>query len=215
MNCEIVFRVANEYEHDKVLKFLRENFFTEEPINRAYPSKDDSMEEEFLLSLLPHGNIIFAIDTANENEIAGLACMGEITKNYSKESWEESETTTNTKWCDILKFMSHIEAKSNVCERYDVSKAVHLHGVTVSGKYRGKSLGKRLFEVCFDVAKIRNFKLVSADCSSIYSIHIAESVGMEYVSRVTYDEYHEKIGRKLFNPIEPHTEIKTYVKRIL
>jgi ribosomal protein S18 acetylase RimI-like enzyme len=214
MNCEINFRIANPTEHDKVLRFLREHFFTEEPINRAYPSVDDSMEEKFLLSLLPDGNIILAIDAANNDEIAGMACIGEITKNYSNESWIESEATTNIKWRDILKFMSHIEAKSRVCERYDVSKAVHLHGVTVNKKYRGMSLGKKLFEECFSVAKMRNYKLVSADCTSVYSTHIAESLGMEFVSLVTYDEYHDKIGYKLFNPIQPHTEIKTFVKKI-
>lgn len=215
MNSEISFRVATESESDKVLKFLREHFFPEEPINRAYPSQDDSMEEEFLLALLPDGNVIVAIDSTNKNdEIAGLACIGEITKNYSKESWDESEQTTNIKWRDILKFMSHIEAKSNVCERYGVEKAIHLHGVTVNKKYRGKSLGKRLFEECFHIAKMRGYTLVSADCTSIYSIHIAQSTGMEFVSMVTYDEYHEKIGYNLFNPIHPHVEVKSFVKKL-
>jgi ribosomal protein S18 acetylase RimI-like enzyme len=171
------------------------------------------MEEEFILSLLPQGNIIFAIDSSN-NHIAGLASFGKITKNYSRESWNESETTTNRKWRDILKFMSHIESKSNVCERFGVTQALHLHGVTVDKAYRGRSIGKRLFIECFDIAKGRNYQLVSADCTSVYSIHIAKSVGMELVSTVTYDEYHEKVGEKIFTPIEPHTEIKSFVKRI-
>lgn len=171
------------------------------------------MEEDFFLSLLPGGNIIFAIDSSN-NSIAGLASFGEITKNYSQESWDESETTTNQKWRDILKFMSHIESKSNVCERFCVTEALHLHGVSVDKKYRGRSIGKRLFNECFNVAKSRNYQLVSADCTSVYSIHIAENVGMKLVSTVTYDEYNNKIGDKIFSPIKPHTEIKSFVKRI-
>jgi len=215
MKSEISFRVASESEHDKVLEFLREHFLPEEPIGKAYPIQDDSMEEEFLLSLLPDGNVIMAIDATNKNdEIAGLAFIGEITKNYSNESWEESEQTTNLKWRDILKFMSHIESKSNVCERYGVEKAIHLHGVTVNKKYRGKSLGKMLFEECFHIGKLRGYKLVSADCTSIYSVHIAQSTGMKFVSMVTYDEYHEKIGYKLFNPILPHVEVKSFVKKL-
>ena len=171
------------------------------------------MEEDFILSLLPEGNIIFAIDSSNEN-VAGLATFGRITKNYSNESWDESEATTNQKWRDILKFMSHIESKSNVCERYGVVEALHLHGVTVDKTYRGRNIGKKLFNECFDIAKGRNYQLVSADCTSVYSIHIAKSVGMELASTVTYDEYHEKIGEKIFSPIQPHTEIITFVKRI-
>lgn len=215
MNCEIKFRIANVAEDDKVLHFLRQHFFAEEPINRAYPFTDDSMEEEFLLSLLPLGNIILAIDASSTPDaIAGLACIGEITKNYSQESWQESETTTNVKWRDILKFMSHIESKSSVCERYGVDKAIHLHGVTVDKRYRGQSLGKRLFQECFRIAKERGYQLVSGDCSSIYSIKIAESLGMEFVSKVTFDEYHEKIGCKLFNLTDEYVEIKTFVMKL-
>lgn len=32
---ELIFRAANESEHDKVLQFLREHFFSTEPINRG------------------------------------------------------------------------------------------------------------------------------------------------------------------------------------
>lgn len=213
MSCEIFFRVANESEHDKVLHFLRQHFFSEEPINNAYPIKDDSKEEEFILSLLPDGNILLAIDSSTEN-IAGLASFGEITKNYSQESWDESETTLNRKWRDILKFMSHIESKANVCERFGVTEALHLHGVTVDKAYRGRAIGKQLFNECFKEAEKRNYRLVSADCSSIYSVRIAQSVGMECVSTVTYDEYNDKVGSKIFYPTPPHVEIKTFVKKI-
>lgn len=213
MTNEIIFRVANESEHDTVLEFLRQHFFTEEPINNAYPIRDDSKEEEFILSLLPAGNIVFAIDEQSKR-IAGLACFGKITRNYPQESWDESETTTNKKWRDILKFMSHIESKSNVCERFGVAESLHLHGVTVDKAYRGQAIGRKLFEECFRIAKNRNYRLVSAECSSIFSARTAESAGMEHVSTVTYDEYHEKVGDKIFVPIPPHTEIKSYVKKI-
>lgn len=213
MSGEIFFRTASTDEHDIVLQFLREHFFPEEPITNAYPIKDDSKDEEFILSLLPLGNILLAIDSST-GRIAGLSCFGEITERYSQESWDESEETTNRKWRDILKFMSHIESKSSVCKRFAVPVSLHLHGVTVDKTYRGRAIGKKLFEESFKIAACRGYQIVSADCTSIYSIHIAQSVGMECVSTVTYDEYHEKIGDKMFQPIQPHTEIKTFVKRI-
>lgn len=213
MDCEIILRYADVSERDKALAFLREHFFTEEPINNAHPIRDESQEEEFILSLLPKSNIIFAVDSTND-KIAGLASFGEIDENYARRSWEESETTTNKKYRDILKFMHHIESKSNVCQRFRVAAALHLHGVSVDKAYRGKAIGKILFLEWFRVAASRNYRLVSCDCTSLYSSHIAESVGMECVSTVTYDEYHDKVGDKIFHPIQPHTEIKSFVKRI-
>lgn len=213
MNSEIIFRVAAESEHDEVLQFLRQNFFPEEPINNAHPIRDESMEEEFILSLLPVGNIIFAIDSKT-NQIAGLASFGEINESYSRESWEESESTNNVKWREILKFMSFIESRSRVCQRFGVTEAMHLHGVSVDKAYRGQKIGQKLFQECFRIAASRNYKLVSADCTSIYSSHIAELVGMECVSTSTYDDYHDYLGKSLFVPVPPHTEIKSFVKRI-
>jgi len=212
MSCEISFRVAVESEHDKVLQFLRQHFFPEEPLSNAHPIKDDSMDEEFCLSLLPLGNITWAVD--NNNNIAGLVMCGEITQNYALESWNESETTTNRKWRDILKFMSHIEAKANVCKRFGVTEALHLHGVVVNKAYRGRAIGSMLINECFNIASSRHYRIVSADCTSIYTSRIAESLGMECLSTVTYDEYHDKIGEELFHPISPHTEIRTFVKGI-
>lgn len=214
MNSEITFRTASESERDVVLRFLREHFFAEEPINNAYPIKDESMEEEFILSLLPDGGVIFAVDSASDDRIAGLATFGEITTNYPQETWDLSETTKNRKWKDVLKFMAHIDTKSDVCRRFGVTAALHLHGVTVDKEYRGRAIGKMLFNKCFAVAASRGFGIVSADCTSVHSIRIAEAVGMECVSTVTYDEYHEKIGEQIFQPIAPHHEIKTFVKKL-
>lgn len=230
-NNEIVFRLATVSEHDKVLQFLRQHFFTEEPINNAYPIKDESMEEKFILSLLaadePEGDIILAIDSSstlnssnndvhldNNDKIVGMLAFGKITRTYSQESLDESETTTNLKWKDILKFMSYIESKSNVCERFDVDEALHIHSTAVDKEYRGRAIGKLLFAECFRIAKERHFRLVSAECTSVYSVRIAESLGMRHVSTVTYDEYNEKIGFKMFNPIAPHYEIKSFVKQL-
>lgn len=216
----IAFRLATPSEHETVLQFLRQHFFTEEPINNAYPIKDESMEEKFILSLLtgeePGGGIILAIDVNIDNgdKIAGMLAFGRITRTYAQESWDESESTTNLKWKDILKFMSYIERKSNVCERFDVNEALHIHSTAVDSECRGRAIGKLLFAECFRIARDRNFRLVSAECTSVYSVRIAEQLGMRHVSTVTYDEYNEKIGCKMFTPIAPHFEIKSFVKQV-
>lgn len=216
MNSEIIFRVATESDIDKITEFQRKNFFFEEPINKAYQSttKDISMENKFVLSLVPDGNVIFGIDSFNDR-IAGIVSFGEITRNYSKESWEESETTTDPTWRDILKFMSYIEAKSNCCERLKVPASLHIHSVAIDHDYRGRSLGKKLFEKVFEVARDRKYQLVDAECTSVYSSRIAESLGMELIATTTYKEYNEKIGKKMFIPTPPNTDIRSFVKRIL
>lgn len=55
---------------------------------------------------------------------------------------------------------------------------------------------------------------MSVDCTSIYSIKIAERLEMEYVSEVTYDEYHTFLGKEIFKPDPKNTVIKTFIKKV-
>lgn len=210
---ELIYRTAELKDHGRVLKFLQDYFFPEECINGSHPIHDDSMEEEFAMSLLPEGNMVMALDKHSE-EFAGLLMFGPITENYSKESWEEGNETTNRKWREILHFMSNLESKADICRRYNVEEALHLHGVAVSKQFRGQGIGLKLFEECFRQAKLRNIGIVSADCTSQFSVGIAEKVGMELASTYSYEEYHKKINEIIFTKAKPNGEIKTFVKRI-
>ena len=211
---ELIYRVAEMKDHDLVLKFLQDFFFPEECINIAHPIKDDTMEELFAMSLLPEGNMVMALDK-HSDEFAGLLMFGPITKEYSNESREEGEETSNRKWREILYFMSNLEAKADICRRYQVGVALHLHGVAVSKNFRGQGIGEKLFEECFRQAKLKNIGIVSADCTSPYSVRIAEKLGMELASTFSYDEYHKSLGKTIFTNAKPQGIVKTFIKKIL
>lgn len=211
---ELIYRGAELKDHDVVLKFLQDFFFPEECINIAHPIKDDTMEELFAMSLLPEGNMVMALDK-DSGEFAGLLFFGTITEDYSKESREEGEDTSNRKWREVLYFMSNLEAKADICRKYKVEVALHLHGVAVSKQFRGQGIGEKLFEECFRQAKQKQIKVVSADCTSPYSVRIAEKLGMELASTFSFDDYHNSVGETIFTKAKPQGEVKTFIKRIL
>lgn len=86
--------------------------------------------------------------------------------------------------------------------------------VAVHSDYQNQGIAKRLFESCFQLAKQRNLKVVCADCTNFYTSKIAEKIGMQLVSTVTFDEYNKYLGTNLFASCPPHTAIKTFVKKI-
>lgn len=206
--------VAEDFEADTVLNFVRNYYYKEEPLTKAHPEPGHTKDDEaFTMSQLKYKSVLIATDDDNGN-VAGVIVAGPIFPGDAERMIEAAKTTETKKWSDISLFLAYIEKKADVLRRFKQPKALHVHALGVHHDYRGQGIGELLFRACFDNAKKLKIALVTADCTSIYSIKIAERLGMENISNVTYDEYHEVIGDKLFTPTEPNTMIKTYLKRV-
>lgn len=86
--------------------------------------------------------------------------------------------------------------------------------VAVHPDYRNQGIAKKLFEFSFQLAQKRNLKVVFADCTNFYTTKIAEKIGMDCVSNVTFNDYNKYLSANLFATYPPHTSIKTFVKMI-
>lgn len=212
---KILIRVVKEEEQDLVMDLLREAYYREEPLTVSHPTpgytKDD--EEFTVITNFKHGTCLVAVDEEN-GKIAGALAAGPVDHDSADELIEAAKTTATEKWRDISLFLAFIEKKADMFGRFDIPNAIHIQALGVHRDYRGQRIGERLFKFCFENARKLNYPLVSADCTSIYSMKIAERCGMEHVSSVTYDEYNKSIGRELFKPVEPNLVIKTFVKHL-
>lgn len=215
MTKKFSIRVAKTSEHDDVIDFLRLYYYKEEAITVSHPlpghTKDD---EDFTMSMLPHDTVLLATDDDTNGKLVGVLVAGPIEPGDADKMLEDAKTTETVKWRDIMSFLAYIEKKADVLNRFQIPTALHVHVLGVHHEYRGFNLGKKLFEACFENAKRLNYSMVSTDFTSVYSAKIAEQLGMENVSRVTYDEYNELLGNKLFQPKEPNYEILTFIKKI-
>lgn len=214
MSKEISIRVAKSSDYDAVVDCFRQHYYKEEPLTLAHPepghTKDD---EDFTMSHILSDTVLIAIEKES-GKIVGALSAGPIEPGDADQMIEDSKTTESKKWSEIMLFLAFLEKKSDVLNRFNVNTCLHIHAVGVSSEFRGNKIGEKLFSACFDNAKRLKYKLVSADCTSIFSIKIAERLGMECVSIVTYDEYNKSIGEELFHPTAPNLEIKSFVKRI-
>lgn len=215
MTPKLSIRVARSGDHDAVIEFLRENYYREEPITTFHPipgvTKDD---ENFTMQNLKYGTVLVACDEGAGGKIAGAIVAGPLEHGDAEKMIEDAKTTETEKWRDISLFLAYIEKKADVLNRFHLENCLHVHALGVHKEYRGQKIGERLFAACFENGKKLKYRLVSADCTSIYSIKICVRLGMENVSLVTYDEYHDTLGRKLFKPTPPNMEIQTFVKRL-
>lgn len=214
MAKSISIRVAQSCDYDTVLEFLRSYYYKEEPITITHPeaghTKDD---EEFTMSHIKYESVLIATDD-DSGTVAGALVAGPIEPGDADAMEEAAKTTETKKWRDISLLLAYIEKKADVLNRFQMPRALHVHAVGVHHDYRGQRIGEKLFDSCFVNAKRLNYAMVTTDCTSVYSIKIAERRGMECVSSVTYAEYNRMIGVDLYQPKEPNIEIKTFIKKI-
>lgn len=212
---DIVYRVAKECDRENVLDFIRMHYYPEEPITIGnLPKRQDSADEEFSVSVISYGASLVAVDLMNNDKIVGVILAGPIEPAEADLMLEESKQceNVNKKWSEILLLLAYLEKNANIYERYNIKKALHIHVLGVDKNQRGKSIGVNLMQKCFDIGKSLGYPLVTVDCTSVFSIRIAEKLQMECIQTLPYKDYTDNNGRQLFNPPSPHTQIKTFAK---
>lgn len=212
-NDSIIIRIAIESDTKAILDFIRTHYFPEEPITLGNEPKHQSSEdEEFHMTLIPIGTSVVAIDTERDNHIAGALLAGPIKPSEAEEMIEEAKLCKDKKWSETLLLLAHLETQANIYKRYNVDRALHVHALSVHSQSRGQSIGFKMMEKCMENGKKLGYSLLSADCTSVYSIRMAEKLQMDCVGVLAYEDYRDLNGKQLFQPPPPHTHIKTFAK---
>ncbi|XP_058461009.1 uncharacterized protein LOC131436353 [Malaya genurostris] len=209
----IELRVAREDELERVRDVLRTIYYPEEAITISYiygkePTLDD---ERFSLSFVQQGTVVLAEDKTS-GHVVGIAIAGPIVPGDPDLMVREAATTDTKKWSDILKLLAYLERTANVCGRFGLPTAYHVHILGVNPSYRGQRLGLKLMQFHENLAKQLGFRAICADFTSVYSARLADQLGMEIISQVSLEDYRDENSEKLFEPKEVHRLIKTCVK---
>lgn len=209
----ILIRVALDSDKEAILDFIRTHYYPDEPLTIGNEPKEPSrQDEEFSISLIPYGMSIVAIDPQQDNKIVGVTLAGPIGPSEADDIVAEAESCTDKKWQEILYLLAHLERNARLYQRYGVDKALHLHVMGVDRHARGKSIGMKLMGKCMENGKALGYPVISLDCTSIFSIRIAEKLHLECVGKLAYADYTDANGKQLFRPPPPHTHIKTFAK---
>jgi len=213
---KIQIRSATKSDLYDVSDFLVHNFYCDSPLDLAHPDKSEEKRDVVandIIGAVMNDSVLISIDSAT-GILVGALIAEPVDSGYAEFCRTIANGLEDQKGADILNLFAYIEEKATICESFKVDQSFYLRIVSVHRNYRRKHIGKRLLEAGIGLAKARGYKLAHIDCVSVYSSKMAESLGMELILSVTYDEYNDHLGTKLFVPIPPHLEIKTFVKRL-
>ena len=208
MNKNIVLRLAQESEATEINDFYKLYFINVEPIQVAHKERFGLYDElKFYDDAIKKESVLVAVDSENE-KIVGCLVAQKLNSCGTSNLPETGDIKAN----DILKLITYIDEKSKIFEKFEVQSYLQIFTVCVHPDNKLQGIATKLFEACFALAKSQNFDLISVDCSSHFTTKIAEKLEMLLISSVTYDEYNKHLGKQLFTPVSPHTDIKTFAK---
>uniref|UniRef100_A0A1I8Q661 aralkylamine N-acetyltransferase n=1 Tax=Stomoxys calcitrans TaxID=35570 RepID=A0A1I8Q661_STOCA len=210
---DIEIRVITQQDYKRVLDFLSLYFFGNEPLTNSSEPKDEVVVGvDFVMSNIEHGTCLMAV-LKGSDEIMGLTMTGPKGPDEAEHMQKAADAEGNTKWGKILQFLAKVERDSNVYERYNVTKVLHVLATCVDVKMRGMNLGARLYNAALEMAKSMGYELLTADCTSFYSARIKENLGWDRINVAPYKDFHVD-GKQVFCPDPPHESCTTYAIRI-
>ncbi|XP_011195599.2 arylalkylamine N-acetyltransferase-like 2 [Zeugodacus cucurbitae] len=216
----IQIRLIELNDRDEVLNFLRKHFYPDEPFMIASAQKHpDPEDEEFNISLIAHGTCLMAVqqETVNsilKERIVGVVLSGPKCSDEAEHLFKEAARLGSTTWGKTIGILAHAERDSNVYERYNADRALHIYASAVDGRFRGRAISMRLKEKLKELARQLGYPLLTTDCTSFYSAKVSERMGMDCVNVIKYTDCLDDEGKVVFNPPLPHEYLKTYAMRL-
>lgn len=203
-------QTISEDEADEILKFKNSHFHNHDPVERALPgTKHKSNDAEVILKGIKDGFALKAVDKETST-LVGFVIGVPTSLHVVDELKRSAATVDDTNRAYINSLVAYLESKANIFGRFKVERRIHVPSLCVHSDYRGHKIGTKLFEAAIAEAKSGQFELITVHCSSSYSARIAVCLKMDLVFTVTYQEYNDHVGKQLFTPVGPHTEIATY-----
>lgn len=214
-SSEITFKVATTSDFDKILELLLKHFYPDEPLSSGwYDTPNECIGEDGLsMKSLKDSTTIIAV--TNDGEIVGACVADPSYPDEAEKLREEAARLKSEKWSAVLNVLVILEEKANLYKRFNITKSIHMNNLVVNPKVRGQSIGIKLMGKCMENARQLGYEIACTDCTSKFSIRIAEQLGMECIETFVYDEYrHATDGRLVFKVKPPHMLIKTFIQRL-
>lgn len=206
----VTIKVADQSDFKKIYEFLCIHFLPWGPMTMSHTNKEEPMpqSEEFLKESIESGTTLMAF---SEDKLVGVLEAGRITSE-NKNKYDEYARTLQGKGADLIRFESYIARKSDYCNRLNVSHCLYIYVLSTHLDHLHQGIAFKLFEYIVELGRSLNYPVICVDCTSCFTARIAEKFNMRCLATITYDEYNEYIGEKLFIAKEPHTEIKSFAK---
>lgn len=209
------FDIVKSAEFDQTLQFIAKNFFREDPLCRCLcintsKGRCEGPMELLIKDSLRHGMTIIARDV-NENEIVG-ACINNRNCPWDAQKLEEFAKQVqdgNTK--KLLYIWALMSREPKLHQELELNSIFEIGLLAINNKFSGRGIGTELVKRSLDLGRDLNFSHARMDCTSDYSMKIAEKLNMKRMWDVSYKNILMQDGKTpLAVPEYPHSQAAVY-----
>ena len=192
-----------------MVNFIRDHFYTEEPLSKSLNYHWDSETSDWLVGILKQ-SLSFAI-VAETGDIIAAQIIG-LENKSDRLQRKQFRSEDLRKTTEALGCLSNL---CNVYEHYDVEDVVHFWQLGVHSDHR-----RRGFAIVLHMALLTVFKsfegghlALYVECTHNGSKRVFEKLGFDALSEIMFAEYKDE-GRLAFTNTGEHKSEILYGKKI-
>lgn len=197
------FFMIKPIHYDEVIEHLKENFFYDEPLNRAVGLCSIKGEghpelEKHSLATLSDG-VSIAVQNS-KGEIVGVCLNGFLHPGETSKAKEALENCEDERFKKIFSLLYEQNLKFDLFEMLDVDRVFEFRILSVDKNYRGQGLAKKLIQKSEEVARKYHCKVVKGDATAAGSLAICLAQGLKPIQEIAYKDID-------FNVSPPHEKL--------
>nr|CAD7606873.1 unnamed protein product [Timema genevievae] len=213
---DMEFSLIPEERYEDVIHHLRNNFFADEPLNSAVslvqPGDPHAELEEHSLNTLKDGLSQMAVHR-DTGQVIGVALNGIQGPDDLAASQAKLTTLTDEKFRQIFDLLYGANLTLDLFRQHGVDRIFECRILSVDKRFRGRGLARELLRRSEEVARENGFKVFKEDATGFFSQKVAESVGLQTVHELRYEDYTSPdTGEVIFKTKKPHESLKIMVK---
>lgn len=205
-----------EERFTEVISHLRDNFFADEPLNKAARlcKKGEPHQglEELSYETLKDGLSLMCV--SEDDEIAGVVLNGILRPGDMETAQKKNNMRDDESFKKIFNLIYSENLKFDLFEKFQVDRLFDLRILSVDSKFRGQGIAKELVKRSIAQAEYCGFKVMKADATGIFSQKIIKSCGFETLHEIYYAKYTDESGEPILPVESPHIKLEILFKKL-
>ncbi|XP_067637024.1 arylalkylamine N-acetyltransferase 1 isoform X2 [Eurosta solidaginis] len=154
------YKLITEPRYDDIIRHLRDNFFADEPLNKAASlcqrGEGHRELEQLCYETLKDNLSLMAVN--ERNDIAGVCLNGVVYPNDIVDFQERVELSEDERFKKIFRLLNAHNLKASIFGHFNVDRAFEVRMLSVDGRFRGQGIAKELVQRSEQIARDFEFK---------------------------------------------------------
>ncbi|XP_055530235.1 arylalkylamine N-acetyltransferase 1-like isoform X1 [Wyeomyia smithii] len=204
-------RLAKAQDEVHILHFIRESFFSEEPLLKSLKvtkAVANPCLEAYMYEHLKDGFSLIAVEP--DNRIVGVALNQRNCEWEGDKLRERADLVQSDPLRKLYYIWSIISREPRLHKKFNTSCIFEIAILATAREAQRRGIGYQLTVRSLHLARDMGYDVARMDCTNEYSSRLAQRAGMECMWSVPYKHLVDSTKKPVVQPEVPHTHIRVH-----